>query len=476
MGTDGEKKLREWLKAFGCENACDVLVDAGFDSLGMLSSLDEDELQMLEISLKDLPPIKQRRIMRKAEELAGGDIAIEVASTDSIMDARPPRIAQVTAKTDDMKTLVPMVDNDSDKSLNRDSSRQSTVSTAASTASSIADGSSARFATKEGVMQNTSLRVNNFLSNPPERGSDSQWADTKPPTRKVSQPKRIDEVHPLFKIAIIGGVLCLNSGWVNGVAFRSYDGGVTHITGTSSLIGVNFAKQKYSYMLAKATKVFAFIFGSMISGGYLGRKRLFKGGPRHANLLLLVSALIFAACGAEKSQRNFLAAQLLTTGSGVLNALTCLYTGAVLKTATVTSTAMDIGIELGMILFQNDRSGAWKLKLFVTFLFAYVAGGFLGALCFDPSAISGPDFVGADAQALLVPATVLGALAIAWIASLCVVAPDPRGCGLNTEVITLLRDADDTSLEDPPALDAFPPLPARSTSRNSLYARGYGAP
>ena len=102
------------------------------------------------------------------------------------MDARPPRIAQVTAKTDDMKTLVPMVDNDSDKSLNRDSSRQSTVSTAASTASSIADGSSARFATKEGVMQNTSLRVNNFLSNPPERGSDSQWADTKPPTRKVS--------------------------------------------------------------------------------------------------------------------------------------------------------------------------------------------------------------------------------------------------------------------------------------------------
>jgi len=61
-----------------------------------------------------------------------------------------------------------MVDNDSDKSLNRDSSRQSTVSTAASTASSIADASSARFATKEGVMQNTSLRVNNFLSNPPD--------------------------------------------------------------------------------------------------------------------------------------------------------------------------------------------------------------------------------------------------------------------------------------------------------------------
>ena len=32
MGNDAEKKLRQWLKEFGCESACDVLVDAGSDS------------------------------------------------------------------------------------------------------------------------------------------------------------------------------------------------------------------------------------------------------------------------------------------------------------------------------------------------------------------------------------------------------------------------------------------------------------
>ena len=79
---------------------------------------------------------------------------------------------------------------------------------------------------------------------------------------------------------------------------------------------------------------------------------------------------------------------------------------------------MDIGIEIGMVLFQNDRSGVWKLKLFITFLFSYIVGGFLGASCYDPTAISGPDFVGAKAQALLVPATVLGAIATAWLVSL----------------------------------------------------------
>ena len=42
---------------------------------------------------------------------------------------------------------------------------------------------------------------------------------------------------------------------------------------------------------------------------------------------------------------------LLTTSSGMLNALTSIYSGAVLKTATVTSTATDIGVEIGNVFF-----------------------------------------------------------------------------------------------------------------------------
>ena len=89
MGNDTEKKLREWLKEFGCENACDMLVDAGFDSLGMMSSLDKEEMQMLEDSLKDLPPIKQRRIIKKVTEsgrrLARSKLAAEIADQEGSM-------------------------------------------------------------------------------------------------------------------------------------------------------------------------------------------------------------------------------------------------------------------------------------------------------------------------------------------------------------------------------------------------------
>ena len=42
--------------------------------------------------------------------------------------------------------------------------------------------------------------------------------------------------------------------------------------------------------------------------------------------------------------------------------------------------------------------------------------------------------VGAEAQALLVPAAVLGVLAVAWLAALYLGEPDPRGCGLQAEV------------------------------------------
>merc|ERR1719191_2585902 len=88
-----------------------------------------------------------------------------------------------------------------------------------------------------------------------------------------------------------------------------------------------------------------------------------------------------------------------------------------------------------MILFRNDRRGYWKLKILSVFLLSYIAGGFLGGLCFDPAAISGPDFVAAEAEALLVPATVTLALGIAWLVSLHYSEPDPRGCGLHAEVL-----------------------------------------
>lgn len=503
-----ERKLREWLREFGCENACNVLVDTGFDSLTILASLDEEELQMLEVTLKDLPLVKQRRILKKVEGLKGesgagvesplkarlpeflpvphpecgrlpepvdpvwpvpqehevdlGLICDEIPFPDKLASKKggPVVVSTVpkSAPQAAMISIVPVGDDsddlddtesritdekvtqsDSDDRLAIRISSSNTVSTAASSRvpSSKSDYPKEMKEMNAGA-QHTVVSVNNFVT-----------------------PGRIDEVHPLRQIALLGGFLCLNSGWVNGVGFRGFDGGVTHITGTATKIGLKLATQEQVYMLRAAAKVFAFTFGGVISGSVLGRRRLFKGGPRQAILLLLVSALTFAAFGAEKMQYNATGSLLLTLASGMLNAMTSLYSGAVVKTATVTSTASDIGVEIGNILFHNDRSGIWKLKLLSTFMFSWIAGGFFGALCFDPAAISGPDFEGAEAQALLVPATLLLVAGLAWLFALQFAEPDPRGCGFFAEV-SLRRER----------LMRADSISSVLKRRNSLYAGG----
>lgn len=234
-----------------------------------------------------------------------------------------------------------------------------------------------------------------------------------PPQRRSAL--RIDDVHPLSMIATVGGFLCLNSGWVNAVAFRGFDGGVTHVTGTSTNVGLNLAKGNILLHLRASAKLAAFFLGAAASSAYLGGNRTFKSGPRYAHLLVLVAGSIFAAYAAERAGLMFAGALALSFGSGAQNALTTVYSGGVARTTHVTGTVTDMGVEIGKVLFHGDHSGMWKLKLLTTFFGCYVLGGFLGALFFSPEEIEGVDFVGAEARALLVPGAATLALAAAWL-------------------------------------------------------------
>jgi uncharacterized membrane protein YoaK (UPF0700 family) len=140
-----------------------------------------------------------------------------------------------------------------------------------------------------------------------------------------------------------------------------------------------------------------------------------KSDPRYAHLLLLVSATMYVAFLVESADWLFPGALLLAFGSGAQNALTTIYSGAVLRSTHVTGTVTDMGIELGKILFHGDKSGVWKLQLLTTFLLCYILGGLLGALCFSPARIQGVDFVGAEAKALLVPATGMLLMTMGWL-------------------------------------------------------------
>jgi uncharacterized membrane protein YoaK (UPF0700 family) len=237
-------------------------------------------------------------------------------------------------------------------------------------------------------------------------------------------------------IALVGGLLCMTSGWVNAVAFRGYDGGITHVTGTSTSVGLHLAAQRVLLSLLALAKILCFLLGAIVSSAYLGSDRTFRGGPRYAHLLLLVAASTYGAFAAEWAANATLTGSLLLAfASGVQNALTTIYSGAVARTTHVTGTVTDIGIEAGKFLFLGDDSGCWKLKLHSTFLFCYILGGFLGALCYSPDAVEGVDFVGAEAQALLVPATAVLAMGVIWLMSLRLASePSIAGHGFHAEV------------------------------------------
>jgi|Dee2metaT_26_FD_contig_31_828471_length_1381_multi_3_in_0_out_0_2 uncharacterized membrane protein YoaK (UPF0700 family) len=268
-----------------------------------------------------------------------------------------------------------------------------------------------------------------------------------PPTKEdaaekkasFKKPGRIDEVHSVAFTAIFGGALCLVSGLVNAVAFMGFGGGITHVTGTSTKIGWYLAlgittggevgnRECITMFLECVGKVACFFLGSMISGSYLGGSRTFKGGPRYSHLLFGVAAFMYASYGAAYGSNVYTGAVLLAVASGMQNAMTTLYSSAIVRTTHVTGTVTDMGVEIGKMLVQKDFSGAWKLKMHSTFLFSYIFGGFIGALLYEAI----------ERAAILLPASIVLALAIVYTCSLSSMLPvkgSKHGYGLHGELI-----------------------------------------
>jgi uncharacterized membrane protein YoaK (UPF0700 family) len=121
--------------------------------------------------------------------------------------------------------------------------------------------------------------------------------------------------------------------------------------------------------------------------------------------------------------------------SGMQNAMTTMYSSAVVRTTHVTGTVTDIGVEIGKMLFRGDMKSLWKVKLHTTFWFTYVFGGFLGAKMWEYT-----DRHGNGQEAILVPASIVMAMAIGYKLSLYDLLPvkgSPSDHGLHADMGTI---------------------------------------
>eukprot|EP00929_Paragymnodinium_shiwhaense_P106416 TRINITY_DN7178_c0_g1_i2.p1 TRINITY_DN7178_c0_g1~~TRINITY_DN7178_c0_g1_i2.p1 ORF type:complete len:551 (+),score=121.16 TRINITY_DN7178_c0_g1_i2:75-1727(+) len=229
----------------------------------------------------------------------------------------------------------------------------------------------------------------------------------------------------------VGTILAGCAGFVNAAAFLTGGAFVSHMTGTSTKLGMGLegyymddwdTTQAWQAVLL----VVSFIVGSFICGLLVSRSEVHFGKSMYGialmlnSLMLFASMWIFTSLETPKHWPAFLTGKLLSVylqacACGLQNGMCTAHFGAVVRTTHVTGLVTDCGLSLGrianvflrrrckrrnlgMLDWTEVRIDATKLKVFTCLLTGFICGVFLGAYiqhqigvaCFAvPAAITG---------------------------------------------------------------------------------------
>lgn len=180
---------------------------------------------------------------------------------------------------------------------------------------------------------------------------------------------------------MIGGfVLTLIAGCINAVGFLgTYRQAVSHMSGTVTTLGLDFAHGDGFVMLHTASVVVAFFVGSLLSG-FIIRQASLQVGRRYGAVLAVEAVLLFAAAHflrLDLRSGDYLAAM----ACGLQNAMATSYSGAVVRTTHVTGMITDLGIACGH--FLRGQTVEWqRFRLYGVLLTGFLSGSYFGALGF----------------------------------------------------------------------------------------------
>ena len=200
------------------------------------------------------------------------------------------------------------------------------------------------------------------------------------------------------------GLLACVAGMVNVVGYLSFEQqAVTHLTGTTTLLGEAVAKRDLHAISRLAGVALAFMAGAALSGMIVQDSTL-KLGRRYGVALVLESLLLFAAIPLFMQGR--LAGPLLAAmACGLQNAMATTYSGAVIRTSHLSGMFTDLGIGVGHAL-RGMPLQKRRLLLCVLIIAGFFCGAVLGALLFARLGY----------LALAVPATATGLTGLGYAA------------------------------------------------------------
>jgi len=175
-------------------------------------------------------------------------------------------------------------------------------------------------------------------------------------------------------------ILAFIAGTINTVGFLGFQHqGVTHLTGSTTLLGIAVATGDLTAVLRLLAVIGSFLAGC-IFGGMLIQDSTLRLGRRYGVALLIESALLFVAVPFLHHQ-NSVGDYLASCACGLQNGMVSTYSGAVLRTTHVSGLITDLGIFIGHLL-RGVPVDLRRTRMCLVLIGSFFAGATVGALGF----------------------------------------------------------------------------------------------
>ncbi len=210
-------------------------------------------------------------------------------------------------------------------------------------------------------------------------------------------------INKLPRWVIAGGAaLAFVAGMINAIGYLGFrHQAVTHMTGTTSLLGIAAGQSDFDGLLHFGGLLLSFVLGCAISGLVIGDSAL-RLGRRYGVALSIESALLFAAVPLLHMQSDY-GLWLASAACGLQNAMAGTFSGAVVRTSHMSGIVTDLGTFLGQWL-RGIRIDARRVRLYVVLFCGFLCGGIASALLFPLW----------HERTLLAPAILTGVVGIAY--------------------------------------------------------------
>jgi len=178
-----------------------------------------------------------------------------------------------------------------------------------------------------------------------------------------------------------GFVLALAAGAVNAIAILGFNHqGVSHLSGLSTLLGIEASAGHAALALNLALGLAAFVAGAAISGFLIGGEP-FKLSKTYTTALLIETFLLLLAM-VMLEQHAGLGHVLASIACGLQNAMTSTFSSAIVRTTHVTGLFTDLGVALGLRL-RGQPADKRRVWLNLALISGFILGGTAGAIGFD---------------------------------------------------------------------------------------------